>query len=861
MEESLDALEEALAEALAAYEEAGFAGAESVLGRFPDQAEQLRARLDQMVGLGLAGDAGPPSIDGFELSERLGRGGMGEVWRATQLRPVKRDVAVKVMLAGAESEAFLRRFESERHALARMKHPGIAQIFSAGSTDRGQPYFAMELVEGETLTGWCDSRSLGIPERLGIFVQVCDAIHHAHQRGVMHRDLKPANVMVTEVDGNPQPKVIDFGLAKAVGERLIEHSLATQVGQPIGTLQYMSPEQADGAEHGLDVRTDVFALGVMLYELLTGMLPLRLERGTPAAQLEFLRRLVAEEPVQPSERAGSASSDAAALLRARRSRADLSGALRGDLDWIVLCALARDPERRYATVRDLSQDVLAYLCDEPVQASPPSTAYRLRKFVRRNRLAVSISGGIAVLVLVALAVSLFFWFAARRSLTQVDLLVSLGKLDGVTRDAREELWPAHPALLPNMRAWLDDSAGLLARRSELVSITETLQGRYGRPLPTVLAAILGNYEQGFQDLAGPDGLRNQVLRRIDWAQTLRERSISAHLAEWEVAIQSIADSKQCPLYRGLRIVPQLGLVPLRRNPQGLWEFRVLTPDGKAPEVGGDGTVRVTEGSDPILVLLPGGATRVGAQNADPEAARYDPNARPIEQPVVELDIAPFFMQKHEVWQGLWIRTMDENPSAHPIGYGAPGYGSGIVITSEDPPDARSPVENMSLAEARLCARKLGLQIPSEVQWEFAARGTAEGPYGFGGELSEAEWGVINLCDARGGAMGFNASHELWDDGRGLPDAVDSRPVNSFGLHNVLGNVAEMCDDAYAAFDAGPAFRGGDGRRDVDGGYPYPVRGGSFVSRAVNCRLTARLSFSQDSAHPAVGVRFCRPLDR
>ncbi|MBM3983750.1 MAG: hypothetical protein FJ304_26480 [Planctomycetes bacterium] len=335
----------------------------------------------------------------YTLSDVIGEGGMGSVYLATQSEPVKRQVALKLIKAGMDSKAVLARFDAERQALALMDHPNIARIFDGGVTERGQPFFVMELVQGVPLTEYCDAKRLTVDARLQLFVAVCQAVQHAHQKGIIHRDLKPGNVLVTEVDGRPTPKVIDFGVAKATELKLTDMSFA-DTGAIVGTPAYMSPEQADPSSMDIDTRTDVYALGVMLYELLTGSPPIDSKQFKRGAILEMLRMVREVEPPRPSTKLSTA--DALPNIAANRSTepAKLTRSLRGELDWLVLKALEKDRTRRYESANAFAADVQRYLADEVVEARPPSRSYRLKKFVKRNKVQV-LAAGLVFLALVA----------------------------------------------------------------------------------------------------------------------------------------------------------------------------------------------------------------------------------------------------------------------------------------------------------------------------------------------------------------------------------------------------------------------------------------------------------------------------
>ena len=330
---------------------------------------------------------GPGSVIGrYKILQQIGEGGFGSVYMAEQREPVKRRVALKIIKLGMDTREVVARFEAERQALALMDHPNIAKVLDAGATDTGRPFFVMELVKGVPITSFCDENHLPARDRLGLFAQVCQAVQHAHQKGVVHRDLKPSNVLVTLHDGKPVPKVIDFGVAKALNQELTERTLFTAYGHMIGTPQYMSPEQAEMSGLDIDTRSDVYSLGVLLYELLTGTTPLEVAAIRKAGYAEMQRLIKEQEAPKPSQRVSTLGERLSVVARDRACDPDRLGAtLRGDLDWIVLKALEKERGRRYESASGFAADVQRYLASEPVEAHPPSAGYRVRKFVRRNR--------------------------------------------------------------------------------------------------------------------------------------------------------------------------------------------------------------------------------------------------------------------------------------------------------------------------------------------------------------------------------------------------------------------------------------------------------------------------------------------
>jgi len=356
----------------------------------------------------------PPQIGPYRILQTLGEGGMGVVYEAEQTSPVRRRVALKVVRAGFDSKEIVARFEAERQALAVMDHPNIARVYEAGTTDDGRPYFAMELVKGTPITEYCDTQKLSTVERLHLFVSVCRAVQHAHHKGVIHRDLKPSNVLVTIADNQPVPKVIDFGIAKAMGQDLTDKTLVTELGQLIGTPDYMSPEQAEMTGLDIDTRTDVYSLGVMLYEILVGARPLDLRNVAIMALWQAIRE---QMPPTPSSRLATLPGDTQESIAHYRHTdpSDLRRTLQGDLDWVAMKCLEKDRTRRYETANGLALDLERFLRHEPVVARPPSAGYRFRKFVRRHRAGVAAVAVALVAVAAGSTAAVVGMVSARRS--------------------------------------------------------------------------------------------------------------------------------------------------------------------------------------------------------------------------------------------------------------------------------------------------------------------------------------------------------------------------------------------------------------------------------------------------------------
>lgn len=556
-------------------------------------------------------------IGPYKLLESIGEGGMGTVWMAQQAEPVKRVVAVKLIKAGMDSKQVVARFEAERQALALMDHPNIARVLDGGTTPEGRPYFVMELVRGLPVTDYCDRAGLPPRDRLRLFVQVCQAVQHAHQKGIIHRDLKPSNVLVTLYDGVPVPKVIDFGVAKAVGQKLTDRTFYTGFAQLVGSPLYMSPEQAEMSALDVDTRADVYALGVLLYELLTGVTPFDAERFR-AAGLDEVRRIIREdEPPRPSARLSTLDARARSTVSQRRGLDDrrLSGLLRGDLDWIVMKSLEKDRTRRYESASALAADVQRFLNDEPVQACPPSVVYRLRKFARRNRFrlatAAMVLGG-GMLIVLALGVTYLQKSGRVRQITQA-VAEDLKEADVFQGQGQwAEALPALERASGRLEgSGLDSLQTQVAERRRDVALVARLENvRLISADEPDLAAQVQAYRAAFAE----NGLDVAALAPEEIAQRIRDSAIRIHLIRaldnWAYCQGGVPGGKSEPLNAIAQLADEDPFRQQLRNPQ----FR---KDRKALEALAQGEAVLAQPPESVMnlfsLLEDAGATAVGVQ--------------------------------------------------------------------------------------------------------------------------------------------------------------------------------------------------------------------------------------------------------
>jgi formylglycine-generating enzyme required for sulfatase activity/predicted Ser/Thr protein kinase len=797
------------------------------LAAFPRFETRIAREWLQLRGL-LRGDAPPATADGtagdgtmvgpYRLLSELGRGAQGVVYLAEDPR-LGRRVALKVLQQDvrALSGASLLRLQREAEAIARLEHEGIARVYEHGR-DATSAWIAMQYVPGGSVQELLRRRR-GPPrdsQEIAAVVRLCEraarALATAHGAGILHRDIKPANLLLKAAD---EPVLVDFGLA--ADERASTPTI-TQPGSICGTVGYLAPERLGGAR--TDARSDVYSLGAVLFELLTGRRPYEAE--VLAHEMKALA-----DGAAPDVRAANPSVPA-------------------DLAIVVATAIAKVPLDRYASAAAFADDLACVLALRPIAARPASPWLRLQRWAQRNPGLAKSLAALVVVVVAGFAATTWLWRQSDRALADVKRLADL-KLARELVAGADELWPARPERLAAMRSW---HAEFDVLRDRLPAHRErrTALGDGGSD-PAVA------WEREQLDLLLEVHVRlatiaGEVDTRIATARTLVQRTLEAPAAAWRDASARIAAD---PRYRGLQLPPQLGLVPLGPDPHsGLEEFaHVLS--GTVPERGADGVLRVDDATGIVLVLVPGGAAVLGADReppADRRPANVDPETPKEQEPSYAFELQPYFLARCEMTQAQWQRHTGHNPATYRIGSGLTAIAS-----------VRHPIELVTWEECDRALQHLDLCFPTEAQWEFAYRAGTHTPYPYGAD-SKSLAGHENLADVTARDRGANRRLRFidWlDDGWLVHAPVGSFRPNGWGFYDMGGNVKEWCADSWEDYPAA-APRAGDGLRRGKFDEYRIVRGGSFSSWTDDARAAARMGVQKNTSGAEAGVRPARRIE-
>jgi formylglycine-generating enzyme required for sulfatase activity/serine/threonine protein kinase len=897
-----------------------------------------------------------PDQGRYAFLEEVARGGMGVIQRVWD-GDLGRAVARKILGRDGQGSDSRRsdprtvgRFLEEAQITAQLEHPGIVPVHELGLDAKGTLYFTMRLVRGEDLHKVFEHVRTGqdgwnITRALGVLLKACEALSFAHKKGVIHRDLKPANVMVGRFG---EVYVMDWGLARVVGEPAAtddppregpgsvavhaagrregdtpDSPLLTREGDVIGTPAYMSPEQARGELGQLDTRTDVYALGAMLYHLLAGRVPY----SEPGRRLEaqvVLQRVLDGPPTPLGELAPPRPPELLAICER---------------------AMARRLEQRYATVAELADDLRAYLELRVVRAYRTGPLVELAKWVRRNRLSAASLAALVGAVAIS-GFALAHLESSRRAAQELELAERSAA--GLVAEV-DQLWPIRPDLVEALRTWLYRAHALVerlpaaqeactdfereqegavrlaanqergtadadafalrslehlrsefgkwarflregehadlneaARTNELAypeanlavlerelpwlgtevarrqaALERTRTWRYADPVLENAYARRHAFAQSLADLARPGGAIDEVEGRLGRAEELLAIAPGTESEGWSNARASIADRGACPLYDGLSLAPQLGLVPLRRDPHsGLWEFwHVLS--GDRPELAGDGSWSLTPSTGIVLVLVPGGRVTMGSQDDDPDAPNYfapeegvDEGLQAVDRWQVAPRLDPFFLGKHELTQGQWIRMANSQPSV---------WFAGASFRGMARLSRLHPVEQVSWFDAQRVLARHGLTLPTEAQWERAARAGTQWKY-CAGETLASVLPLANFADRRWSTMRPGEGYEAHDDGWITHAPVASFRSNAWGFHEIVGNVAEWCLDWYASSCERGALQDGAGEHVPRSGADKAVRGGSMTSLPSGLWASSRYGAPPGTGSYDIGMRAARMLN-
>lgn len=748
-------------------------------------------------------------VGGYRVERLLGQGGMGVVFLARDER-LQRNVALKLLRPervglGAARDRFVR----EAKLAARVEHPGICPVYEVGDAE-DMPFMAMRFLEGESLAARLARRrqdptpltEAECDDMVRIAECAARALHHAHDHGIVHRDVKPANILI-EPDGTPV--LLDFGMARSGDDFAL-----TMTGELAGTPLYMSPEQVTPSTRGVDHRADVYGLGVTLYEAVFGAPPFH---GT--TMHELLDAIVHRDP---------------SPLRGRGAHVSV------DLDVVIGKAIDKDRDRRYLTAAEFADDLARVRQRLPVRARPLGTLVRARRWMRRNPLPVAL----LALSVVALSVISVLYVQAENARAAFDLVSLVPRLRDL-RGGERALYAAWPEHAPALRRWLHEAEAVLGAEPVVRGAHRDLAAATD-PSTTFLRETLGTLLDEMGETTN-DALP-RVQRNLQWTARERAESVEAHADAWAAASAAVAAN---PRYRGFALTPQVGLVPLGEDAHsGLFEFaHVLSGDPPVRRAAAAG-FDVAPASGIVLVLLPGGTFHMGCR-VQSGAIDHDPAARDEEGPPHDVELAPFFLAKHELTQAQWMRLGDgDNPSE-----ARPDAGFRIPIT------LAHPVEMVSWQAAVDLLAQHGLVLPTEAQWEYACRGGTSSPWWTGGELLSLS-GCANLADlaAQRERAPWSGIEELLEDGFVWHAPVDALVPNGFGFFHIAGNVYEWCRDSYANYRT-PA-RAGDGLRSTDPG-DRVVRGGAFDHGSVHARSALRRRVDPAARVNSIGVRPARAV--
>lgn len=853
----LDRLRDELGGMVDDAEEEAFSGfLSAILGRLDDSDE---SGSEGAISFGAEKVEQPP----LALSARyddvdlIARGGMGEVRRVRD-HFLRRTVAVKRMLAqdgGGDGLGSLYRFVEEAQITGQLEHPGVVPVYDLAMERDGSPVFTMRMIRGETFAdglkrlregsgGWTVARALDV------LAKVCDAVAYAHSKSVVHRDLKPANILVGAFG---EVYVTDWGLAKVLGrsdardlrvpstdsvdqidtERFERarsgdtSGVLTMDGTIVGTPSYMPPEQAGAVEGDLDRRADVYAIGAMLYEVLAGVAPYN-TAGHGVRGIEVLASLRKGPPKSLQLLAPKAAPELTAICER---------------------AMQRQPSERYGDVGELRADLLAFLEGKVVQAYRTGPLVELSKWIRRNR---ALATTIAVAAVAAFTAIGGIGLVQRNARIEIERLADVKRLEQLDSEL-EQLVPAHPSRLEGLRAWRTRALALEDRLA-LHRATRARVAERDADDPKVRwqLGMLDDLIAGIERLVGPDGDLARVERRIDLATEIERATLIDVADRWERAIATVSDPERCPAYAGLRIAPQLGLVPIGLHPDTeLYEFAVWGT-GAIPELPGTAPL---EDDAVRLVLLPGADYLMGGSRPiEPGTQREWVAPENVDVlPEHPVDLEPFFIATHETSQAQWERMTTERPSHFRI-----------EVFADAVEGELHPVESVSWNEAHEYGRVFGLELPTEAQWEYAAAAGTRTPWYTGATQRSLE-GHVNVADrdlARVRPFVYQGEVLLllgWplEDGFPFTAPIGSYAANPFGLHDIHGNVAEWCRDDYTAYDAEPA-RTGDGLRNAES-ETRVYRGGSWNRRPHDGRVHQRHFEVRGNRLTHLGVRYVRPL--